>query len=120
MAAFALGYAGPGAADPWWRALARQWDTVLGFGGALEYPPGQGGGADIDSGPVIFGIGVSATAFAMASARRYRDRDRFASGFASAWLFGLPWESSGALRFAAGGSLGDVLLFAVLTARAAP
>jgi hypothetical protein len=116
MAAFVLGYAG--ADDPWWPALARQWDTDLGFGGVREYPAAHAGHGDVDSGPVIFGIGVSATAFAMAAASRHGDLGRYRTGFASAWLFGLPREGAGgALRFAAGGSLGDVLLFAVLTAR---
>jgi hypothetical protein len=117
MATFVLGYAGPEAAAPWWPALARQWDTVLGFGGVREYPPGAPGSGDVDSGPVILGLGVSATALGLASARRAGDDERFRSGFASAWLFGLPSEDDGALRFVAGGPLGDVLLFAVMTAR---
>jgi hypothetical protein len=117
MAAFVLGYAGPDAASPWWDALARQWDTVLGFGGVREFPPGARGAGDIDSGPVILGLGVSASAFGLASARRAGDGARFRSGFASAWLFGLPSEDGGALRFVSGGSLGNVLLFAVMTAR---
>ena len=116
MAAFVLGYGGPELGAPWWPALARQWDTVLGFGGAREYPPSSPGGGDVDSGPVILGLGVSASALALASARRNGDAGRFRSGFASAWLFGLPSEDDGALRFVAGGPLGDVLLFAVLTA----
>jgi hypothetical protein len=119
MAAFVLGYAGPDAASPWWPALARQWDTVLGFGGVREYPPGAAGQGDVDSGPVLLGLGVSATAFGIASARRAGDAARFRSAFASAWLFGLPDERDGALRWAAGGALGSVLLFAVLTARVA-
>jgi hypothetical protein len=117
MAAFVLGYAGPDAARPWWEALARQWDTVLGFGGVREYPAGARGSGDVDSGPVLLGLGVSASAFALASARRAGDAERFRSVFASAWLFGLPTEDGEALRFAAGGPLGDVLLFAVTTAR---
>jgi hypothetical protein len=118
MAAFLLGYAGDDLARPWWDALARQWETVLGFGGAREYARGEAGAGDVDSGPVLMGIGVSATAFGIASARRFGDRERYGSAFASAWLFGLPVESGGALRFTAGGPLGDVLLFAVLTAGA--
>jgi hypothetical protein len=120
MAAFVLGYAGPDAAGALWPALARQWDTVIGFGGVREYPPGASGHGDVDSGPVLLGLGVSATAFGIASARRAGDEGRYRSAFASAWLFGLPDERGGALRWAAGGSLGGALLFAVLTARAAP
>ncbi len=116
MAAFVLGAAAPELARPWWRALARQTDTVLGFGGVLEVPPGAGPVGDVDSGPVILGFSVSASGFAMASARRFGDRARFRSLFASAWLFGLPHARPGSLHFVAGGPLGDALLFALTTA----
>jgi hypothetical protein len=116
MAAFVLGAASPELARPWWRALARQTDTVLGFGGVDEVPPDAPPSADVDSGPVIFGFSVSASGFAMASARRFGDRARFRSLFASAWLFGLPHEVAGKRRFVAGGPLGDTLLFALTTA----
>jgi hypothetical protein len=116
MAAFVLGAASPELARPWWRALARQTDTVLGFGGVLEVPRGEEAAGDVDSGPVILGFSVSASGFAMASARRFGDRARFKSLFASAWLFGLPHDRPGALHFVAGGPLGDALLFALSTA----
>jgi hypothetical protein len=120
MAAFVLGYAGRGAALPWSDAIARQARMILGFGGVREYPANSArSGADIDSGPVILGLGVSASALALAVARRDGDAVRYRSIFASAWLFGLPAEQGGALRFIAGGAVGDVLLFAVLTASAA-
>lgn len=119
MAAFALGTADLAAARPYWTALARQTDDVLGFGGVREYPPGREGSGDVDSGPVVFGLSVSASGFALASARRFHDRARFRSMFASAWLLGLPVERGGRLGFAAGGPLGDALLFALLTAGSA-
>jgi hypothetical protein len=118
MAAFVLGYAGADAVRPWSEALAHQWRTVLGFGGVREYPAGAAGVGDVDSGPVLLGLGVSASALALAVARRDGDAVRYRSIFASAWLFGLPAEQGGALRFVAGGPLGDVLLFASLTASA--
>ncbi|MBI2893570.1 MAG: hypothetical protein HYY06_08450 [Deltaproteobacteria bacterium] len=115
LAAFVLGAAGLDAARPLWRSLARQFDDVLGFGGVREYGPGDGAG-DVDSGPVIFGLGVSASGFALAAARRHGDRERFRGLFASAWLFGLPYETKAGLRFVSGGAVGDTLLFALLTA----
>ena len=120
MAAFLLGYADVDAARPLWEALARQWDTVLGFGGVREYPRGGEGHGDVDSGPVILGLGVSASGFGLASARRFGDRERYRVAFASAWLFGLPSESAGSLDFVSGGTIGDVLLFTLLTARGEP
>jgi len=115
MAAFALGYSQPTEARRYWRALARHSNDVLGFGGVREYGHAMGSG-DVDSGGVLFGLGVSASGFALASARRFGDRARFRSYFASAWLVGLPRERGGALGFASGGPIGDTLLFALLTA----
>jgi hypothetical protein len=116
MAAFALGYADLELAKPFWSAVARQSTTHFGFGGIREYAPGTVGSGDVDSGPVVLGLSVSASGFALASARRFGDFERFRDLFSGAWLFGLPTSKGGAQHFAAGGPLGDVLLFALLTA----
>jgi hypothetical protein len=116
MAAFALGYADLELARPFWTAVARQSTTYFGFGGIREYSPGTVGTGDVDSGPVVLGMSVSASGFALASARRFGDFERFRSLFSGAWLFGLPTSNGGTRHFAAGGPLGDVLLFALLTA----
>lgn len=90
----------------------------LGFGGVREYAPGYAGAGDIDSGPVLFGVSVSATGFALSSSRQVGDRERFRALYRTASLFGLPVRRSGGSRFAAGGAFGNALLFAMLTARA--
>ncbi|WP_053237126.1 hypothetical protein [Sandaracinus amylolyticus] len=88
--------------------------TFLGFGGVRE-----GAEGDIDSGPVLLGVGVSATGFALASARIHGDRDRYVELARTAWLFGVPVDrEGGGRRFVAGGPLGNALLLAMLTARA--
>lgn len=91
--------------------------TFLGFGGVREYAPGFTGRGDIDSGPVLLGVSVSATGFALSSARQSGDRERYHALFRTASLFGMPVSRDGGWRFASGGAFGNALLFAMLTAR---
>jgi hypothetical protein len=72
--------------------------------------------SDIDSGPVILGFGVSATGFAVGASRANDDRDSFVALYATAHLFGAPFDESGSRTFTTGGPLGDAILFAMLTA----
>ncbi len=105
-----------------WDAATRELDhSVLGFGVMREYPAGHGGHdghGDIDSGPMLFGYGVSATGFALAGARIHGDAGRFGRLYATVHLFGAPIDRGGARRFATGGPLGDAILLAMTTARA--
>jgi hypothetical protein len=63
-------------------ALARQWWTRyresylverLGLAGLREWPPGRERGPDIDSGPIVAGIGAAATGLGIAAARAMGD-----------------------------------------------
>lgn len=90
---------------------------LLGFGGMREYPRGQRGGhGDVDSGPVIFGVGMSSTGFALAGARIHRDRRVFAGLHRTAVLFGAPVQRDERASFVTGGPLGNAILLAMLTA----
>lgn len=89
-----------------------------GFGGMREYPPGVSGWGDIDSGPVLFGVGVSPTGFALASARAHRDPETHRRLYRTAHLFGLPVR--GGRRFLTGGGIGNALMLAMLTAPQLP
>lgn len=91
--------------------------SLLGFGAIREYAPGHAGTGDIDSGPVVHGMSVSATGFSLAAARRQGDHARFAALYRTAALFGLPLMGDGRLRFVAGGPLGNAIMLAMLTAR---
>lgn len=93
-------------------SLATTW---LGFGAMREYPEGQKGRGDIDSGPVVFGYGLSATGFAIGGARRYGDEDLFRRLYASAHLCGAPIAVGDRTEFVTGGSLGNAIMFAMLT-----
>ena len=89
----------------------------LGFGGMREYARGTRGGlGDVDSGPVVFGVGTSATGFALAAARLHDDRSTYLALFRTASLCGAPLRAGGRHRFLVGGSLGNAILLAMLTA----
>jgi hypothetical protein len=101
-----------------YRAVRRElFDTVFGFGGVKEYPAHlKPAGGDIDSGPVVFGYGLSPTGFLISGSRLHKDRNAFKRLFATAYACGAPYRRDGKLNFITGGSLGDAILFAMLTA----
>lgn len=92
---------------------------LLGFGAMREYPPGTEGAGDIDSGPVVLGVSISATGFSLAGSRIHDDLPTFTDLWATTVLFGAPVDVEGAHHFALGGPLGDTMMFALLTARPA-
>jgi hypothetical protein len=115
LAVYFLSFADMELSRALWRAAERALATsVLGFGVVREYP--VGGRADIDSGPIAFGFGVSATGFALAGACIHGDPDRFARLWATATLFGAPIDRGDTRRWVTGGPLGDAILFAMATA----
>lgn len=89
----------------------------LSFMGMREYPRGTQGAGDVDSGPVLFGFGVSASGFALAGARAFGDDRAFLELQKTADLFGVPYKhENGGTRHIAGGPLGDAILCAMETA----
>ena len=118
LAAYFLAYADQAMSASLYRAVHRElFRTIIGFGVVLEHPASCDkctGRADIDSGPVVFGFGVSATGFAIGASRANDDRDAFASLYATAHLFGAPFDEAATRTFATGGPLGDAILFAML------
>lgn len=91
--------------------------SVLGFGGVKEYPGSVAGGhGDIDSGPLVFGFGLSPTGFLLAGTGIHGDREYFRRLWATAYAWGAPVEKGDRLNFVTGGALGDAILFAMLTA----
>lgn len=120
LAAYFLAYADPALSASLYRAIHEElFRTIIGFGAILEHPVSCkdcAGRVDIDSGPVFAGFGVSATGFAIGASRANDDRDAFASLYATAHLFGAPFDEGTTRTFATGGPLGDAILFAMLTA----
>ncbi len=91
------------------RALQRSW---LGFSWAREWPPSWKGTPDVDSGPVIPLLQISAGSSGMAflGAASFNDRDYY-QGLATTLMFsGLPLEREDELKFCASNQVGDAVL----------
>jgi hypothetical protein len=115
LGAYFAGYADRSLARELAAGLFRNESTFWGFGAIREYAPGHGGSGDVDSGPVVLGVSVSATGFALAPARAHGYRDAFTALYRTTDLFGAPETSGGTLRFLSGGPIGNALLLAMLT-----
>ena len=111
LAAYFAGFADRELARELAGAVMRHVSTRFGFGGVREYGEGFAGHGDVDSGPVILGISVSATGFALASARLVGDDEAFIALYRTVELFGLRVGND----FAIGGPIGNALLLALLT-----
>jgi hypothetical protein len=116
LAAYFAGFADREIARVLATGALRQLSTHIGFGAIREYANGHSGPGDIDSGPVLLGVSVSATGFALAAARIADDRDAFVALYRTVDLFGMPIDG----RFAVGGPIGNALLLALLTAEREP
>ena len=58
----------------WWTTFRDTWSTHVGpFTGLREWPPGVERPGDVDSGPIIMGIGTAASALSIAAARAQGD-----------------------------------------------
>jgi hypothetical protein len=115
LAAYFAGFADRGIAERLADALFRHEATFLGFGAIREYAEGQSGQGDVDSGPVVLGVAVSATGFALAPARALGHPGAFERIYRTVDLFGSPHSSDGRLPFLSGGPIGSALLLALLT-----
>lgn len=115
LAAYFAGFADRATAQLLAQGLFRHEATFFGFGAIREYASGHSGRGDVDSGPVVFGVSVSATGFALAPARAFGQAQIFDRLYRTTHLFGVPVSSSGRMRFATGGPIGNALLLAFLT-----
>jgi len=116
IAAYALSFADPALSRRLYDGLRRHSLSVLGFGMVREYRAGQAGSGDIDSGPVLFGVGVSATGFALAGARLHGDSRLEGELYRTVNLFGVPLGDAQGSHFMAGGPLGNAILLAMTSA----
>ena len=88
---------------------------VLGHAAVREFPPGHDGRGDIDSGPLVMGLSVSASGFSLGAARAAGDPAWQTDLLDTACLFAAPDhrpDGGGALT---GGVLGNAILLAMLT-----
>ena len=92
-------------------ALAREQYSILrryfvtyawGLPGVREFPHGVNGRGDIDSGPLLFGLGGPATVVGAGAAIAHGDDELATSLLATAELAGMPIEIAGGRRYAGG------------------
>jgi len=96
------------------KELAR---NVLGFGFAGEWPDSWRGQADVDSGPVIPFVDVSAgsSGLAFVAAKAFRDNTYLRSLLKTLNFAAFPYQKGGKLRFMASNQVGDaVMLYALV------
>jgi len=96
------------------RELAR---SVLGFGYAQEWPANWVGPADVDSGPIIPLLQISAgsSGQALVAANAFGDKKYLSQLLTSLNLGGFPTTSQGQLYYATSNQLGDaVILYALV------
>ncbi len=119
LGAYLLSFSHPGLSRELHMAVKRQlFRTCLGFGAVREYPVSfSRGRGDIDSGPVLFGIGISPTGFLVSTSRIFGDRSMFSDLYGTVDLFGAPLDGNNGLTFVTGGPIGNAIMFAMLTAQ---
>ena len=115
LAAYFAGFADRRVAELLATGLFAHEATFFGFGAIREYAAGHTGSGDIDSGPVILGVSVSATGFALAPARALGRFDSFERIYRTTSLFGAPVSHGDRSCFATGGPIGNAILLAMLT-----
>jgi hypothetical protein len=106
-------------AEIWQGARAHLYVDGLGFAALREVPAGEPAAMDVDSGPVLLGVGLSVTGFALGVAKAHDDHGAFRRLWATAHLFGGPTTIGDERAFVSGGALGDALLFALCTTQPA-
>ncbi len=117
LAVYFLSFADRALSRDLWTSAKRELEsTVLRFGVMREYPSGNQGRGDFDSGPILFGYGFTATGFAIGASRVNGDEASFRGLYGTAHLFGLPHDEADVRRYATGGPIGDAILFAMVTA----
>jgi hypothetical protein len=94
------------------RMVKRTWFGVTGI---REYPPGQSGHGDVDSGPVILELSTSGTGFAVAGARHAKDTELLGELLATAELVGTTVVWGERRWYLAAPLVGDAILLAMKT-----
>jgi hypothetical protein len=105
------------AADQYNRARAALGQSILGFGYAREWPASWQGEMDVDSGPVIPVLQISAgsSGLAILGAASFGDTDFLQRLLTSLEYGGFPVRRGGKLRYCAANTVGDaVVLYALV------
>ena len=90
------------AADSYRRYREQFVTREQGFVGVREHPKGVTGGADVDSGPLVLGMSLSASAVTIGAALANGDRDLAGALAGDAEVLGVPFTWQGKRRYAGG------------------
>lgn len=113
LAAWALGIAGLPESETLWKATESHLITRgAGLAAIREVPAGAAARMDVDSGPVVLGLGLSASGFALGASRAHGDGRTFRQLHRLAWVVGAPARGAVRRRWVGGGAAGDALLLA--------
>jgi hypothetical protein len=101
-----------------YRLLRASFAVKLPFGMAAlrEYRRGYSGRADVDSGPVVFGLSTSGTGFVIAGARLAGDSDYLQGLLMTAEVVGSTVGTGGGRHYLFSPAVGDAILLAMRTA----
>jgi len=105
------------ARDQYDRARRELGQLHCGFGSAREWPASWHGPADIDSGPIVPGLNISAgsSGLALVGAAAFGDDDYLASLAATLDFAAFPSRRHGGLKYCASNQVGDaVMLYATV------
>ncbi len=105
------------ARDQYDQARLELGQMTCGFGSAREWPASWHGPADIDSGPIIPGLNISAgsSGLALLGAAAFGDMEFLASLVATLDFAAFPSQQEGELKYCASNQVGDaVLLYAAV------
>ena len=93
-----------------------QMSSLFGFAAVREYASSVSGEiGDIDSGPVLFGLGFSATGIQLANCKTFGDHKNFLKIYPSTTMIGTPWKDNKSWKYVCGGPLGNAFMLAILT-----
>jgi hypothetical protein len=116
LASYFLSFADAELSEKLYQAAAKELTcSNLGFTAMREFPPGIDRRGDIDSGPLVNGLSISATGFSLAGCRQYGTLDEFTERWRLVHLLGVPAQAGGEYHFIMGGRLGDAILCAMCT-----
>lgn len=99
------------AAELYARYRAAFFKSVLGCGGFREWQPGESRGMDVDSGPIVFGIGVAATGLGVGPAKLFKDSEAYTAIMRSAAVVGMPNAWGAQRHYRLSPLLGEAILF---------
>ncbi len=77
LSAYFLAGVDPVLAQSLFQAVRQQKVDISGFVGIREYPAGEAGAGDIDSGTLMFGVSPAATGFAIGPSRLFQDQELY-------------------------------------------